>query len=326
MGKLTGEMVHRLKQARKYKWTPWNMWTHGISWSFVECFLRNRKECEIKYRQGYRPKSEASIYLVFGNAFHEVMERVYRGCDGPPSSERVRKYIKIWYDRDFPKNTYGPLRENLEKFVRLAEVSALAYFENYIGDFKTEWVDSEIKISFPYEYPDGCKLNLTGYIDILGRIKKTQKLVVYDTKTKGEINEDDILSEMPINFQFNLYMCYVRWRYKECPGGAVMNIVRRPGHRQKKGESLSDFAERVFQDMRARPEHFFKRLSYDILDSDLDWWWKNQLVPIMDDIRSWQERDFPSYVNPTGLRIGRRKSDYFNALTQDDFSDLEKVV
>lgn len=321
MARVTGPST---KQSRNRVWSPWNLWTHGVSWSFVEVFLRNRKECEIKYRQGYRPRSEASVYLVFGNAFHEVMEMVYRGCDGPPSPERVRKYIRQWYKRDFPKHTYGALRTNLEKHVRLAEVCAIGYFENYIGDFKTKWVDSEIKLKFPYKYPDGCEAYLNGYIDILGRIKKTNKLVVYDTKTKGEINEDDILSEMPVNFQFNLYMCYVRHEYGECPGGAVMNVIRRPGHRQGKDEDLQTFAQRVLDDIRARPEHFFKRLPYDVVSSDLDWWWDNQLVPIMDDIRSWQERDFPSYVNPTGLRIGRRKSDYFDALTQDDFSELEK--
>jgi hypothetical protein len=266
---------------------------------------------------------EFSPPLVFGNCFHEVMERVYDSCEALPSRKRIHTCISDWANTNLPNCPPRQLEES-QKWIALAEITAIGYFNKWLGDFKTDWISTEQKVDFPYTYPDGQTTKLIGYIDLLGRSAKSTKLEVFDTKTKGEINEEDLLAEMPVNFQFNLYLCYVRWKYSECPGRAVMNIVRRPGHRQKSNESLKEFVERVETEIYKRPEHFYKRVPYDILDSDLDWWWDTQLTPIMEDIRSWQDRGFPAYVNPTGLRIGRRKSDYFDALTQGDFTKLSR--
>lgn len=311
------------KAKASYVWKPWSLWTHGVSWSFLEVFLRNRAECDLIHRQGWRQRA-IPHFIEFGQVFHHIMERGYRLYKAPPTRRACQEMANGYIIRQAKK---GLIKNRIatQEQADLAAVVAHRYFHYYKTDFSGRWRNLEHRFQMPYVYSDGKVTRINGVID--AEWYEGDKHWVLDTKTKSELPIEETLDEFPLNFQVNCYALYVLTRDKTPPHGCVLNLVRRPGERmtqKKDGNSRTNFLNRISSNIRDDPKHYFARPSYPLSKKEILDWKKRQLDPIMQELRMWEEGELPTYVNPCGLYVKRRRTDFFDAMVNDDFSMLAK--
>lgn len=305
-------------------WKPWDLWERGVSYSFVDKWLQCRYQCYLRYVEGWKPK-QYSAAIHFGWAFHEIMEFAYKRLK-PPTRPAIKKLLNEYRTKVFKEHKLkGSARADVEEMIGLASVVAPHYFDNWPKDFDRKWLLLEKHFELPYVYEDGRETKLTGIIDAV--YEDRGEPWVFDTKTSSRPDVDDRMKAILIDFQFMLYSHVLAESdlLDGSPVGVVVNVVRRPGVYRRKDEPLKDYLSRVDEDITSRPDYYFDRPSDEILPSDIERWRENQLRPIMDDIRRWYEAGCqPRYANPKALKVGYRKSDYFDAVTRGDFSTLEK--
>jgi hypothetical protein len=96
---------------------------------------------------------------------------------------------------------------------------------------------------------------------------------LFETKSKaylGEKGEGELADILPHELQSNIYLIFLWHLGKVLPKGLLYNIIRRPGLRQKKSESIVKFARRVAEDIRKRPEYYFIRIQMSVEKKDLE--------------------------------------------------------
>jgi len=316
----------KLKRKRAEKIRPvssanWDFWRDGVSWSFISVFLQNREEVRLRYVEGWRPKVMPD-FLEWGTAFHYLLEHVYQKYDAPPSREAIAKIMARYVKKQKlqrPDFRYTP---KMEEMLALCQITAYEYFRYYSRDFDGWWQATEQEFVHWYTYGDGRRVKIKGVRDGLHR-DADRDLWVIDTKTRSRIDALKVVEEFRFNFQVMLYM-YDYWKKEgECPAGGIINNVKRAEFRRTKADtSLKILMDRVGEKIRAQPQQYFNRPTHPIVESDLEEWYAQQLIPIMEEVRAWAEGRLPTFVNPVGLYVGYRRTDYFDAMADDDFSGL----
>ena len=313
----------RPKKNKKSQWEPWDLWNPKckVSASFVEKFLTCRTQCRMHYIQGIRQKVFDSTYMDFGTIFHHVLEMTFaREMQSPPTKKR----IKNWLNKFDKKHTPQVAKHNLKSWLlnlRLVEKVLPTYFDVYRKDFNLKWESTESEFILQHEYPDGRTANLTGLIDAV--VRRGNKAYIMDHKTSSQIDIPYLQDSFRYHFQLNLYVYNFYRQFKELPGGACLNYIRRPGLRQGKQETDADFCKRIGQDVQLRPDHYFKRTYFKTTRKSIDLWVAEQLNPIMEDIRLWYENKLPVYVDPRSLKTYNRRCDLFGYLTTNQTTGLE---
>lgn len=298
----------------------WDFWEVGVSPSFVSQFLRCKGTTYLKYIKRWR-SSRTSEALQFGSACHYVLERAYKKKKRP-SREKIKKWLlKYQYSEGREKTFQLP---SYQLAMGSAWVVMDHYFDFYKLDFQSEWLELEGDFRYPYKFDDGKETFIHGIRDGVYRHGKNAQLIVFDTKCKGRIVLDDIFDSFPLNFQFNAYTDVWDQEHGELPNGIECNVIRIPQIKVGK-DGLKKFLERLHEDVVKRPEFYFMRPFYRVTRDDIAKWRKEQLHPIMQDIRNWVDNDYhPRYFSETGLMVGHRRSDYFHAACNGDFSGLER--
>ena len=103
-------------------------------------------------------------------------------------------------------------------------------------------------------------------------------------------------------------------------GGFFYNVVRRPGHKPKRGETPKAFRARLLKEIQKEPEHFFQRITISVPDAMLSEWVNTQLAPLLDDVRLWWEGRTPHYVRSPALVNKYGPSLMFNPIVDHDFT------
>jgi hypothetical protein len=305
----------------KTKFKNWDLWKKGVSWSFLDRFLRNRMECYLMYEERWTPKL-VPHFIEFGQAFHHIMERGYRMYKGPPTIECCQKMGSGYVIRLMEQSKLLN-RVAVQEQAELAATVAYRYFKNYKDDFKGTWRKLEERFSYPYKYPDGKVAPINGVVDATTVLKN--KTWVLDTKTRSELSIEETLDEFPFNFQVNLYMLRYMEENGKPPAGAILNCVKRPGQRMTQkldGNSRSAFLARISSEIAEDPDKYFQRPFYPVDKDAILHWKETQLDPIMREVRLWYEGVLPTFTNPCGLYVKRRRTDYFDAMVEGDFTML----
>lgn len=321
-------------------WRAWDLWRDPVHASHIACFLTCRKQFKLHYIECWQNPCTSEA-LEFGSAVHYVLEHAYRQKKAP-SEKQVKAWVKE-YEEAYKAEVaagkkWGVAERDMEKLLGLVERLVPIYFDQWKDDFTYKWLYTEEKVSSEYVYPDGRKVRMGGTIDG-GFLKKNPldrtEFWNLDTKTKGEINIADEAAMMFANFQFKLYNWHTWQKHKRMPNGFIQNIIRRPGMTWKKDEPLLAFLDRVEEDARKRPEHYFVRIEDSVTGYELESWVRTQLNPIMFDLRLWfegladiswlPEKRIPTYMNPFSLKKDRRKVDLFDALTTGNFKSLRQA-
>lgn len=248
----------------------------------------------------------SSFALTYGDLTHWLFQHVYSdhqlGRLKLVNGELTPGYIKaqltklegIWKAEN-PVVT-AEQSQQMELTLMLNELVMPFYFRHWKTEFKeVKWLglESEFKVPFTVER-NGIEYRtfLRGKRDGLFEVaeKKDRGVWLFETKTKGRIDELLIQDTLPFESQINLYVVASEIELKKTLRGVRYNIVRRPGLRQKKKETTRQFAQRMVDDIEKRPTWYFLRQKMTLERKDVEkylgeledrvWefmhWWKGQ--------------------------------------------------
>lgn len=310
----------------------WDLYRDGISYSLLSKFLICRERFRLGAVEGW---TESGIHagLEFGNAFHLCLEK-----DEAPFK------VTSQYQKSKQENS-SLLPHQLKEFEQLM-CAVEATVKGYKKHWKTEdrnftSVAREKVFEIPYSVPfhggqRSVTLKLRGKIDEVLRYKKSKRLWVFETKTKSDIDSDGLHRTLAQDLQTMLYCTAAHHLYKESPEGVLYNVIRRPGLRLGKTESLVNYRNRIEADVQKRAEWYFHRWEVKLDPDDLEKWQIRSLNPLLRQIIQWWESIKNNPFDPwdseyhfqrpfgvyDGLASGRR-GDFFNLLTSGSYKGLE---
>lgn len=281
----------------KPKSTDWELYgtgpNCGVTKSLLETFMTCPQKLLFAYRQRMSPIRDTEA-LEFGNIFHEALDGFYGVCGQEVESGHSLKKIGSWgvdwleshlkrcEQRDFKRLESQPMfdskmLEQTEKLYGLAWVTLKAYIQHWEKDASEKsWEGLEEMFAYPFDPKaegiiDRPTILLRGKRD--GRYRdKRGKMWLFETKTKGTIEEETIIDRMPFEIQVMMYDFVTAREFGESLTGVTYNIVRRSNLRQGAKESLALFLQRVEADIEDRPEHYFVRYEVSIDSEERQRW------------------------------------------------------
>ena len=316
----------------------WDLFRDGLTQGLLGAFSTCPEKVRLGYVEGLSERRSSSA-MEFGNIIHDTLDLVYSAFLNPEKApgyafifkeglekdwdiaiERIHKILKykeaedrkLLSDLKF-KAVDGEI--SIEENYGKAAALLPAYVRRWKSDFDRKLTDWKV-LEGQFDFKDGQKGQInqgSNYDPFDDRIRvrgkwdgvfrsPTGKLWLLETKTKGRINEADIMDMLNIDLQVGLYLYAIWMVYGEVPGGVYYNVIRTPQLRQKKTETLAEFIKRVDKDLADRPEHYFYRYQASITQKDLEAFREN-FKPQVDRLVEWV-RGASHYRNTKACTLG----------------------
>lgn len=303
----------------------WKLYRDGLTASFLSTWLDCREQCRLSYCNGWSSKF-SSMPLEFGTAFHHIFEHVFKDATKhpePPTLETIKgmvsEYEKTWDAWTKIGGVDPKQAETRELCLGMVETVAFRHFQKWKGDFKRHWLFTEREFCVPFEVAPGIEIPIRGKIDGVVWDADGKSVWILDTKTMGEVVQEDIAALLPLDMQVNLYIWALRSILPGVPvKGAIYNTVRRPGLKLKAKEKLSSYLKRVDADIVKRTSHYFWRPDAPISKSETDAWERGTFRPIIEGVVNWVHGG-PHWTNFNALKPKRWKSDLMGPILDGNF-------
>lgn len=281
---------------------------HGITQSLLTAFLNCKLRCKLILEGWQTPTPKESLF--FGSLFHKLLEEHYT---------LESEYIVDLGDFLKTENKlYSSITSEIkEKSFAMAEALYEPYTDFWgMKDGQKDWIELEpvfeVLATIP-RFSDRKKIPLRGRIDGVFRLKG--KLWLLETKTKSQIDEYGLQTQLALDFQNLFYIMVAEELFGEGIAGVLYNVIRKPQLRQKKGEPLEKFAQRMKDDVESRPEHYFKRYEVKYTLRNIKEF-RQELQPLLTDYCFWVENGFiPTQKNRTAC-VGRWNCEFLSACAQ----------
>lgn len=308
----------------------WDLYRDGITYSLLTKFCECPERFRMRVVEGWS-ESGLSEPLEFGNAFHLCLEKLPQ----PPE-----KTTQLYQQQRFEKNTVEPhQREEFEKLMSMVEGAVHGHDKYWERDHSSmSWVAHEKKFDVPYAI-DGVSIRLRGKIDgIYREARDSNRLWLFETKTKSEIDHEGLHRTLKQDLQTMLYALVTQEMYGEQVSGFVYNVVRRPSIRPRRGETLYEFSVRCKEDYLSRPEFYFHRWEITLDRNDMELWRTRQFDPLLRQVIMWwdsiKNNPFEPWSSPfhrqhvfgapNPLGQGRRGS-FFDYITSGSHTGLRQL-
>ncbi len=320
------------KKKKKQKIVGWDLYRDGVSQSFIENFLTCKQQTYLKYIRNWT-RDVHSPAAEFGICFHWLLKKIYTAKKPLPVKTLILQYKKEWLK--YKKMVSQKQHDSQEIVYGMCERVLPEYLKRWNGDFggkyefgsdvvqPKKWVSLETRYEVPYTYSDGRKTLLIVVFDGIFYDKK-KGLWLFETKTKSRVDEETLQDMFIDDIQVMLSLLAIKRYYKVKPKGGLYNVIRRPGQKMLKEDSLKSFLTRIKKDVSnpKRYDHYFMRWEIAIDWSEVMDWKRTFLDPVMRDIRNWVEGEAPHYHNPLTLTGQYGRSDYYDAILKKDFRYL----
>lgn len=237
--------------------------TDGLTQSMIGQFLRCRQA--FYYRINGISKGGFSTSLYFGSLFHECLEKLY--LDGVHRMTDSEFFDRLNFILDDSEIDGEDEIDDQDKEMIKAKIYALLI--NYVDYYEEEFSDNRFdatEIEFANDYRG---IILRGKIDGTFIDDEDYHWII-EHKTKGRISMGKLMSKMPIDLQNRFYLLNYALKTNIQPAGVIYNIVRRPGNKRKKNESLYEFTERMTEKISKKPEYYFKRIEIKYSKLDIE--------------------------------------------------------
>lgn len=291
--------------------TDYDLKKEGTSQSLLSAFPSCRQRYLFLVNR-WKPIDSGNVF-EFGNIHHEMLDKAY-SAGRPPSKGILKRRLNKYQSIREPEFSAMSL-EHFERQIALSEMILPIYFEYYQDDF--------LKVTF-VECEEVFELNFVGYI-IRGKkdarfiYNKKKKIIwLMEHKTKGRVEADILEGVLNFDFQNLFYLLADDLEYGDDTSNVLYNIIRNPGHKQKKGESFLAYIERIKQDILERPEHFFIRYEcpYDIATKNE---FKIDLYNTLCEVEKFLNGDLPCYKNRNACKMPY-KCQYLNACSSGNMT------
>jgi hypothetical protein len=311
----------------------WDMLTDGITQGFLENMVCPER-LRLKYREGWS-QTRFKGALKFGDVVHNVLDHVYTTFrDTGDSTLAIASAEGCLAADEFitreslkEDGSLSQVEEELEEIYGMAAILLHYHWKAWEGDFNgsMKWETLEQCFSVPYEFNSDVYGKVV--IPIRGKIDGTYRVVngrlwVLDHKSKGQINEGNISDRLPYDLQTMLYAWAVWKQTGEKPAGVLYNVMRRPQLRRKQTENLSQFLERIDENVRTRREFYFVRFEAPIMPKGLEAFEK-ELDSLVRLAHAWYRGAFHYRFSPAcDTKYGA--CDFLPVCGRGDFSRLHK--
>ena len=271
------------KKTTNFKWNPkWNLERDGISYSLLSVFINCRERFYHKAIRGLRERGRKEA-MEFGTIFHKLIEQAARS----PSQRNFTPFLHKWLKRKF--NLLPPDEFEAQKL--LGQI-ALAVFQEYQSHYQSKperytYFAQEAVFREPYILPSGRILEIRGRMDEI--IQTPSGLILQENKTKGRFNWDIVKATLPRNLQTMFYCTAVQRRYHTTPIAVLYNVIRKPQLQQKSKEPDLEYINRIIEDIREQPDHYFKRHIHTFAENELAEWQIRTLHPHLEALYDWWE-------------------------------------
>ena len=156
----------------------------------------------------------------------------------------------------------------------------------------------EYSFDVPFKLPSGRIVRLRGKwdaVDLVGK-GKAAGVWLFETKTKSDPDEQQIIRQLSFDLQTLLYLVALQeYRNDLSQSGSTIkgdwplrgvryNVVRRPRQYQGKKETRQEFLERLGAIIAASPGEFFMRWNAVITPTDLARFKREFLVPALENL------------------------------------------
>lgn len=267
---------------------------HGVTQGLLSMFMRCRTETTY-WMQGLE-SLRTSQGLQFGTIAHIVLEKIYSNpLKHEPSRGQIYTAIsqaQALYVLERGGRLSAEEHELMEVTLALLEAVLPSYFEFNKKDFKkVKWAELEKRFVCDSPVPG---VQMTGRRD--GAYWIGKELWLRENKTKARIEEDVLADTLSFDFQNSFYIYSLVKDYKVWPKGVLYDIIRRPGERQKQGESLNQYKARVEERVRKEPQYYFLRYEVSIPKSEHERF-VQELANIIKEFKDWTEGKLPTYRN-----------------------------
>ena len=279
----------------------------GVSQSMLGTWFECREKARLTIVKGYQ-RTHASKPLIWGSIGHNMIgyglnatrEKKLKASSAikyltAASQELAKKAKAEWEAKDKPDSA-AAMEIAEEACAVLAKTMPLYWKRWAEADVERKWDFVEEAFKVPFEMPDGKDVYLVGKFDGVFTSPKA-KTSLFETKFKGSIPEH-IVDTLPLDLQVSVYMAALYVLNRPLPRLATYNIVKRPGERRKKDESLQDYADRIAVNAAAEPNHYFNRFEVTFTAQELEamgfrvqktveefyHWWKNLDHDTMDPV------------------------------------------
>jgi hypothetical protein len=277
-------------RSRKPERPVWTL-EDGTTYSSLSTFLDCPEQFALKYVDGYT-RSSLSVPLEYGSLMHAAIERQF---DGLSPKELIGQLGDKYLSFRLGTLPNPSDRDRLKKLVEVAKVTFPAYCEYWEeDDAKLTWIKREAQFNVPYKLvmPDGKVevIRLRGMRDGVYRQPKSGELAVFETKNKSRISEQEIIDGLKADMQTLLYILATEIELKETPTAVKYNVIRRGDDLyQRKEETLGSYSDRLAEDIKKRPEHYFMRFHVTIDRNDIDSFKQYTLDPLLRRFVQWWE-------------------------------------
>ena len=312
-----------------------NLYEDGITYSFLSQFHNCRESARLQYVEGWYTEGLA-MPLDFGLAFHDCLEWVASGNSPDRISQPLSSYQKSKLSNTKLRTDERKQLDMLVGMVKVVFPLYAEYWKAKDADFKYVLQEEAFKVQHKINYYGEEKtIPIRGRIDAAFTRKSDGIFCLQENKTKGKIDEDGIQSALHMDMQTMMYCLALRYMHGTAPAEVLYNVIRRPGLKQRKKETVDQFLSRVREDIHGRPQWYFMRWRVDFSPGDLDRWVENCFNPIVIQVIRWWDsiagnpfapsKSPEHFTDPEGLfgRYGR--SNYFDALTKGNYQGLRRA-
>lgn len=251
--------------------------------NFSHTKLQTYLDCERKFKNKYILKYELRKrpnYFVLGSAVHRFIEIFYRSKD----PKLAARQIEVEFGKVDRTTLNRDETHQLEVDKNIALGIAGAYPGFYKGDFdefETFLTEQDVKMPFPKSY-DAQPEQLTYQVilDLLAKDHAGDWWVVETKTASPQSLTADYFTKVKLDSQVMGEM----WAAKEVlgvfPRGVIYNVIKKPGIRLKKGETLQAFQKRVRHEYEkfATEKQYFTRQQYIIDERRLKEWHKEARI------------------------------------------------
>jgi len=251
----------KIRKTRKGPGKSKPLWKleDGITYSALSKWIECPEQFSLAYIDGLSQK-RISIPLEFGTIFHLCLEHQYNFPNLTP--KQIANKVCNAYKKGRQSTLLNTReRETLENLINLVKVTFPAYCSYWEEDDQAiEWIQREDKFKVLHTIPTESgpvKVYLRGMRD--GVIRIHGKSGIFETKTKSRIDESDIRDGLKADMQTMIYAFATYLARKEMPEYVYYNVIRRSTMYRRKDESITNWCNRISEDIQKRPSYYFLR-------------------------------------------------------------------
>lgn len=229
-----------------------------LTWTELSTFQTCEKKWWFEYHNRLTSKGDTPDYLTKGSIWHEVMAVYYdNDCSYESASNYAQGAIAGWRANEVEAHSEDSSQVEVVD-LWWAQMGAMLLFY----DWKYRDEDKSLKVLMveevfrvPIVNPvTGRMTPLRDYCGMLDLLVERPDGVVglmdHKTSSRGQVY-----------FDVDLYRQIYGYRMgaTKKPAFVLYNVIRKPGLKIKKDESLPDYRDRLCEDMKSRPEFYVNR-------------------------------------------------------------------